>query len=165
MSDALFESSYEYTPALAARLARRELRSRYGGFLIALAMGFAWALLCLRSSTLHWLSGFLMGLVAAFALMLVRWYRGTIAAASAYSGAPISVRLDDAGIHLSSSVINSECPWTSVAAVHRIPEGLLLIRRGSQQAVPVPHQTLSPEAVAFVVTAVRTAGGRIDPGA
>ncbi len=165
MSDTVFESSYEYTPVLAARLARRELRTRYGGLLIALSMGFAWAVLCLRSSTLHWLSGFLMGLVGAFALMLVRWYRSTVAAASAYSGAPISIRIHPAGIHLSSSVINSDCPWTSIAAVHRIPEGLLLIRRGSQQAVPLPHQALSSDSAAFVVAAVRAAGGRIDPGA
>ncbi|MFN7987928.1 MAG: YcxB family protein [Thermoanaerobaculia bacterium] len=162
MSDAAFDSSYDYTPALVARFARSELRSRYGGFLMALGMAFAWSLLCLRSSTLVWLSGFLMGFVAAFGVMLWKWYRGALASASVYAGAPISVRLDTAGIRLSSPVLTSECPWSSVAALHRLPEGFLLVRKGSQQAVPLPREALSPEAAAFLVSAVREAGGRVD---
>lgn len=165
VADVAFESSYMYTPVLAARIARRELFKRHRRFLVILALAFFWSLLCLRSSALSWLSGFLMGVSSAFVLILLRWYLSAIATASVYSDAPISIHLDLAGVRLSSSVINSECPWGSVAAVHRIPEGLLLIRRGAQQAVPLPFEALPTGAAAFVVSAVRNAGGRIEDGA
>jgi len=161
MTETSFDSAYEYTPALAARFARRELRGRYAAFVIVLAVGLGTSLLCLRDSSFYWLSGFLMGLVVAYSVMLFKWYRRSLAAAAVYSNATIAVHIDAAGIRLSSAILTSDCPWTSVAAVQRIPEGLLLVRKGSLQTVPIPNEALSEEAVAFVFAAVRSAGGRI----
>jgi len=163
MSEPIFDSTYDYTPALAARFARRELRGRYGGFLIVLVVGAATSLLCLRDSSLYWLSGFVMGLVGAYSIMLIKWYRHSVATAAAYSSGPIGVHIDASGIRLSSPLLNSECPWSSVASVQRVPEGFLLVRKGSLQAVPLPDEALTPDSSAFVVAAVRSAGGRIVP--
>lgn len=157
-----FDSSYEYTPALAARMARRSLRVQYGGFLITLIPPFLFGIYLLGDHSYHWLSGFLCGTVFSLILVLINWYRAAVGAAKIYAGQPISVHLDSVGLHLSSPVLTSACPWKSIAAVHRIPEGLLLVRRGSAQLVPMPMQALTPESIAFIMACVHAAGGRID---
>jgi hypothetical protein len=156
-----FDSSYEYTPALAARMARRCLRFQYGGFLITLIPPFLFGIYLMSDHAYHWLSGFLCGAVFSLLLSLINWYRAAVGAARIHAGDPISIHLDSGGLRLSSSLLTSASPWQSIAAVHRIPEGLLLSQRGSAHLVPIPMQALTPESIAFIMSCVRAAGGRI----
>jgi hypothetical protein len=161
MAGPAYDSSYSYTPELAARFARRELTSRYGGLLVVLAVGLLWGVLCLFDRDLHVLAGLLFGMVLAYAATLVRWYRATVRAAALYEGRSIAVHFDTELLRLASPVMTSECPWSSVAAARRVPEGLLLERRGTRQTVPIPAQALSTEALAFLLARVAAAGGRV----
>lgn len=162
MTAASFDSSYEYSSALGIQIARRELRTKYRGLLISLAVVVAWALFLLRDKEFHWLSGFLVGFVVALVVMLVKGYRTAVGRAVMYSGVIVSVHFDAQGIRLASAVLTSECPWQTISQVRRIPEGLLLVRRGSSQTVTIPHQALSPEAIAFLTSSVAAAGGRVE---
>jgi hypothetical protein len=163
MADQTFDFSYEYTRAFATRLARRELLTRHLGFLISLAffLFVAWALA--GESDLNWLSGFFAGIACAFVYVYIRWYRRCLATAAPYAGKVISVHLNAAGLRLVSPVVASEVAWSGIVAVRRTPEALLIMSEGREEnGIPIPSEALSPEAMAFVVSSVAAAGGRVE---
>jgi len=156
-----FETRYEVSRADATAFARRQLRGRFGFFVVCLLFAVLWGLLCLHEPSLRVLSGVLFGVALFGATILLRWYRGTIAAVAPYAGRSIRLAVSADGIRFSTHLGTSESTWAAIQSVQIVPEGLLLQRIGLQQAIYVPGRVLPPEVADFVCSTVRAAGGRV----
>ncbi len=156
----MFEADYTYGVALARRgfwqYLRHSLVLPLAGVLTVAAFGYALAF----SSQIPMFSGVVVGMVMGYLLLIVRSYRQAVRTGRFYADSNVHVRIDEAGLSLSSPRLSSTCPWGSLSGMRTTREFLFLTLKDTSRTVVMPIGALPPAAIEFVRARVPERGGR-----
>jgi hypothetical protein len=158
MPEPPFERSYEHTRPLARRGYLEWLAHRHGHVLATLLGLFvlaAWH--AARGGVYRGLASFVAGGLATYFALLVRPAGGRAEDPADEAPLPVRVRLDVAGVHISSRLGESTTPWTAIRGVYATWSFVALMRRSSAQPLMVPTRALGDAACAFLRDQVKAA--------
>ena len=157
----MFETTYALTRSLTRDVTLRFLFRSYGAALIAALLAFAFVLHVTTRPEDSWLPGVLAGFLFASLRSLISAYRSGVRSADAFGSDPITLRLSDDGLEVTTSLSCVTSRWSAYPVVLSTRRYLYLTRVGLAQPFAIPASALSPEATAFLLDRVRHAGGRV----
>jgi hypothetical protein len=150
--------TYTYSRPQLRQYFRNELWRTQRGVLVALPILLGAVIWMSRSQEDWWFAGFLAGIIFCYLLMVYTSYRRLDLFPV---DQPMTLTFRESGIHFQSALVVSDVPWSSIRAVRRTVDGLVLNSRTTRRPVLVPAAVLTEEIVAFVQRQVRQEG----PGA